>query len=1173
MKLGGRGVGGRRATERMVPHAALVLVCVACRGTPGDDPAAPPGDRTARAYYAEESCCNPGDPTWWACQDGLWCNGVEWCNCWGECRPGDPIRCDQFPGGWCDEAQDRCRYPVGECTTDADCLDANPCTDDLCVATVCRNTLDLTNTCPNDENPCTRDDCATGACYSLQPVGTPCEDLDGLFCNGQNTCDPTGACIAGDPPCPLACQSCDEDLDACVITGCEIAGGCYAEDDVNPANTCEWCKPAVSQSAWTQKPAGAPCDDGLYCTATDTCDAAGACVSSGDTCALPPFSGCTTGCDETLDACIPIAAGTPCDDGLWCTLTDLCNAAGMCVGAGDRCPAAGCASGCDEATQTCIPFGGCRILGACYAPGATDPSNPCRHCDPALSPTSWSPKPAGTSCDDGQWCTLTDTCDAAGSCVGSGTRCPVTGCVAGCNEVLDACTPAPAGTVCAAAAGDCALEGVCDGVSTTCPAGGLRPATYVCRPALGECDVAENCTGSSATCPADVRRAAGYVCRASAGTCDVEETCDGVSTSCPADALRPNGFVCRASAGACDLTETCSGSSADCPADAFAPNTTLCRGAAGNCDAPEYCPGTGPLCPADACLPYGTLGVCPADAYACTNDICDGACACIYPIQSTSCLIGGVCYASGALNPVNPCQVCQPTTSQTAWTNVLNGTVCVTDADPCTNQTCQAGVCTVTSTNLPGNDLCPGNVAPGPLAQSGDGASMIWTGSGNTTCATDNYSSPCGGAGWPDTVHQFTIPQEFATYRYRVQVAGPAAFNPVQYYYYNQPSGCGVGSSYYSCNDNGSAACWAIAGALARDDDDSCQHELWFPSGPNYVVVDSVGAGGTYQVKVDRAFVNTGDCTGQPLPELQLGGTWYGNTCDSTTYWRTNMPYCVQTTDALRYRFNIYHVNHAVAPFNTLNRGYIVWLDGTLTSGGMDTTLFFTVNACRDPWYLLSCDNDSHHWRAGPAGRGSRLVTGRVPSGWWAGVIVSNYPDWACGNYTLRTDFDDDGDGVPDSSDGSNTLMRGAQPTAAGEDRALDVPAWPWADHGYSYGYPNDLRTAFAGREVYYRYVKPGTSSIRVRMYPRIRGDVYAGASSFLFNGVVWAYTPTSIRAYCRGSGWFWTTAGGWTACNLYGAGEWEQIFLENAPADAYYFAVDAVGLQGGWFTIEFLNP
>jgi hypothetical protein len=274
------------------------------------------------------------------------------------------------------------------------------------------------------------------------------------------------------------------------------------------------------------------------------------------------------------------------------------------------------------------------------------------------------------------------------------------------------------------------------------------------------------------------------------------------------------------------------------------------------------------------------------------------------------------------------------------------------------------------------------------------------------------------------------------------------------------------------------------------------------------------------------------------------------------------------------YYFNIFHINHAVAPYNTLNRGYIVTVDGTLTTGGFDTSMFYAVNNCRDPWYLLSCDDDTNHLISGPAGYGSKIVTGRVPPGWWAGIVVTAYNrGWVCGNYTMRIEFDEDGDGVADVSDGSNALMRGASTALGGEGGVKELPRWPWADHGYSYNYP-DPGLGGGGRDVYYHFTNTFMRNLTVRVYPRIRGDVYGGAPSFLADGRVWAWTPVSLWAYCRGSGWFTTPAGGWVGCDRYGDGEWEQVYLENAPAGSYYFAYDTWTSvpQGSWYTIEF-NP
>jgi hypothetical protein len=60
---------------------------------------------------------------------------------------------------------------------------------------------------------------------------------------------------------------------------------------------------------------------------------------------------------------------------------------------------------------------------------------------------------------------------------------------------------------------------------------------------------------------------------------------------------------------------------------------------------------------------------CPDDALACTQPTCTAG-TCGQAITSGSCLIGGQCYANGAPNPTDACQVCRPTTSQTAFSPV-----------------------------------------------------------------------------------------------------------------------------------------------------------------------------------------------------------------------------------------------------------------------------------------------------------------------------------------------------------------------------------------------------------------------------------------------------------------------------------------------------------------------
>ena len=96
------------------------------------------------------------------------------------------------------------------------------------------------------------------------------------------------------------------------------------------------------------------CDDGNAGT-DDTCNN-GACLYTND-----DTNTCTDGNDCTADSCLSgvctstnEAQNTACDDGLFCTKTDKCDGAGVCVGSGDPCR--GQNPECCEETHTCGPL-------------------------------------------------------------------------------------------------------------------------------------------------------------------------------------------------------------------------------------------------------------------------------------------------------------------------------------------------------------------------------------------------------------------------------------------------------------------------------------------------------------------------------------------------------------------------------------------------------------------------------------------------------------------------------------------------------------------------------------------------------------------------------------------------------------------------------------------------
>jgi Tol biopolymer transport system component len=307
-------------------------------------------------------CCT-GDAD---CIDNEACNGAEQCIA-GDCVPGTAPTCNDgalCTLDLCDAVVGCLALPIPDCcVSDADCIDNDACNGtESCVAGAC-----LPGVPPvcDDGAPCTADTCdpaagcvsasIPGCCLSDPDCinnsvcdgvesclagdclpGTPLTCDDGLFCNGQETCDKVAGCQSGTPfdcndgaSCTL--DVCDEvqgclssSLPGCCATDADcinnnpcdgtescVAGDCVGGtplscDDGNPCNGGETCDPTSGGCV-----AGAPmdCDDGVACTA-DSCDAVAGCVHTG-------FAGCCQTDDQ-------------CDDRDQCNGQELCDFTGTC---------------------------------------------------------------------------------------------------------------------------------------------------------------------------------------------------------------------------------------------------------------------------------------------------------------------------------------------------------------------------------------------------------------------------------------------------------------------------------------------------------------------------------------------------------------------------------------------------------------------------------------------------------------------------------------------------------------------------------------------------------------------------------------------------------------------------------------------------------------------------
>jgi hypothetical protein len=124
--------------------------------------------------------------------------------------------------------------------------------------------------------------------------GAPCDD--GTFCTVGESCQ-SGTCQGGGP------RNCTHVADACNGEACS--------EDIG-------CRPAPV-------PNDRPCDDGLFCSAGDTCQD-GACASGGDRDCTAVEDDCNVGsCNEEGGACVAI----PTNEDLECAILD-CDAPGTC---------------------------------------------------------------------------------------------------------------------------------------------------------------------------------------------------------------------------------------------------------------------------------------------------------------------------------------------------------------------------------------------------------------------------------------------------------------------------------------------------------------------------------------------------------------------------------------------------------------------------------------------------------------------------------------------------------------------------------------------------------------------------------------------------------------------------------------------------------------------------
>jgi hypothetical protein len=374
---------------------------------------------------------------------------------------------------------------------------------------------------------CTLGICCDGTCGNLVcALAGACDD--GNPCTTGDACS-GGSCVTTPVSNGTSCGSglvCDQST---CVTACWIDN---KRVDAGVGDTCKQCNPSHSTTSWTIT-VDAGCSDGNACTLTDRCNAAGLCVS-GSVISCPTADACHSAstCDHQTGACggdMVLADGTSCEGNNLC-LNGSCTR-------------------------------GCFIDGGVVFSGITNPGNSCEVCDPDIDSTHWAPL-NGIDCDDGDLCTL-ETC-VAGACMRlTSVKCAA---IDSCHDVGE-CEPATgictnpisnAGKRCndgfACSTDDACNAGQCVGDTSSCecdddtdcppsPACHKSPkcrshvCTYDVDNNLGcsdqdACTLGDHCSGGQCVTVSDVQChdqavCGRSVCDVSSGQCVMKHAADG----------------------------------------------------------------------------------------------------------------------------------------------------------------------------------------------------------------------------------------------------------------------------------------------------------------------------------------------------------------------------------------------------------------------------------------------------------------------------------------------------------------------------------------------------------------------------------------------------------------------------------------------------------------------
>ncbi len=699
---------------------------------------------TSEVPCDDGNSCTAGD----TCDGGKCIPGTNECNCQtdAECNVGDDDKCD----GSKICLQGKCvldAKTVVKCDSSLD----TPCAKNLCNPETgkCGLTQTPDGTVCDDKLFCSKDDvCQQGKCLGLKldcSDGNPCTDdvcvesqqgcihlNNSLPCDDTSLCTKNDACKAG--TCTGDPISCD-DSNVCTKDSCAAATGCQhapsdgACDDGNLCTTNDACSGGTCTGVPLQ------CDDGNPCT-TDTCSPATGCKYQNNSLACEDANPCTVkdicqggqcvpgtpkDCNDknpcTADTCDPTKGGcvqtslsdVPCDDANPCTLSDSCKAGVCSPGATDPCddknPCTkdGCstAAGCYHDplnSGTCTDGDACTTgdkctNGKCGGTAlACNDNNVCTKdlCDPA-SGCIFPPVPDNptTACDDGSKCTTGDVC-AGGKCLPGSTKacadtnpCTDDSCNAATGECVFANNTAPCNDSSVCTQTDKCSGGVCVGSSPLTCNDNTPCTTDSCDPIKG-CQYTWN-----GTCQ----------CSTNSDCKDDGNLCNGIPQCIDSKCVVPPGSIvtCPPNGDTACKKNKCVPATGQCVLTPEPTGTPCSDGSV--CTSDDKCTAT------SICL--GTPIVCE-DNNSCTDNKCDAATGCYFPLKSGACDDGNPCTVNDSCitgscqgkaydcNDSNGCtqDVCVPSNGLPTCSHPPQSGAC-NDSNQCTaGDACVNGVCT-----------------------------------------------------------------------------------------------------------------------------------------------------------------------------------------------------------------------------------------------------------------------------------------------------------------------------------------------------------------------------------------------------------------------------------------------------------------------------------------------